>query len=84
MANPNGNQASGEMGRKICIIGLKTFPNVLLAPSNKPNGIAIKLPKPKPMATRPNELKSLVPMPFKSASFCKGFLITSLKTVQVD
>ena len=64
IASPNGNQARGDTGFKICTIGFIIRIAILLLPINRPNGIANKLPKPKPMLTLASELNSLVPMPF--------------------
>ena len=52
IARPNGNQANGDTGRSICTIGLMIFITILLEPISMPMGIAIRLPKPKPMPTR--------------------------------
>ena len=56
--SPNGNQASGETGRKIWTIGfIKRIP-ILLEPIKIPMGMATKLPRPKPINTRPIELNN--------------------------
>src|SRR6476661_899855 len=62
-SKPKGNQAKGETGRNICTIGSNNFIIILDDPINTPSGMAIKLPKPKPINTLIKELTNWFPMP---------------------
>ena len=49
---PSGSQASGEIGRMICISGSNIRVSSGETPSRKPSGVPMTMPSRKPWATR--------------------------------